>query len=81
MPAAAAGLPPVLLLLVLPLHRPIFQPPPCVSQLFPSSPTIPPPLPQLPSKRQIMAKILREREEAAALKRDPVYVDPDAEAR
>lgn len=36
---------------------------------------------QLPSKRQIMAKILKEREEAASLKQDPVFVDPDAEAR
>ena len=36
---------------------------------------------QLPSKRQIMAKILREREEAAAMKQDPSFVDPDEEAR
>ncbi|KAL4429581.1 hypothetical protein ABPG77_008630 [Micractinium sp. CCAP 211/92] len=36
---------------------------------------------ELPSRRQIMAKILREREEAAAMKQDPVFVDPDAEAR
>ncbi|KAI3435791.1 hypothetical protein D9Q98_001849 [Chlorella vulgaris] len=36
---------------------------------------------ELPSKRQIMAKILKEREEAASLKQDPVFVDPDAEAR
>ena len=28
-----------------------------------------------------MAKILKEREEAAAAKRDPTFVDPDAEAR
>lgn len=40
-----------------------------------------PPSPQLPSKRQIMAKILREREEAAAMKQDPSFVDPDQEAR
>ncbi|PRW59726.1 peptidyl-prolyl cis-trans isomerase CYP19-3 isoform X2 [Chlorella sorokiniana] len=36
---------------------------------------------ELPSKRQIMAKILREREEAAAMKQDPSFVDPDEEAR
>ncbi|PSC68358.1 peptidyl-prolyl cis-trans isomerase CYP19-3 [Micractinium conductrix] len=36
---------------------------------------------ELPSRRQIMAKILKEREEAAAAKRDPTFVDPDAEAR
>lgn len=55
-----------------------------------STPTLPPPQhppqlahrpPQLPSKRQIMAKILREREEAAAMKQDPNFVDLDEEAR
>ncbi len=54
-----------------------------VAPVWPASALLPfaPPSLQLPSKRQIMAKILREREEAAAMKQDPVFVDPDAEAR